>query len=40
MRFAKADASVNEEGIVRSRRRLRDSETGCVRNFVVWADDE
>ena len=40
MGLAQTDAAVNEQRIVRSRRRLRDSETGCVRDFVVRADDE
>src|SRR5256885_164548 len=40
MGLAQADASVNEQRIVRSRRRLRDGETGCVRDFIVRADDE
>ena len=40
MGLAQTDAAVNEEGIVRARRRLRDSETGCVRDFVIRADDE
>src|SRR5215472_8996210 len=40
MGLAQADPAVNEERIVRARRRLRDSETGCVRDLVVRADDE
>src|ERR1700757_501002 len=40
MGLAQTDAAVNEERIVRARRRLRDSETGCMRDFVVRADDE
>src|SRR5436190_5602540 len=40
MGLAQTYAAVNEEGIVRARRRLRDSETGCVRDFVVRTDDE
>src|SRR4029077_3553156 len=40
MGLAQPDAAVNEERIVRARRCLRDSETGCVRDFVVRADDE
>src|ERR1700751_4907445 len=40
MGLAQTDATVDEEGIVRTRRRLRDSETGCVRNFVIRAYDE
>src|SRR5246127_5202160 len=40
MGLAQTDAAVNEERIVRARRCLRDSETGCMRDFVVWADDE
>ena len=40
MGLAKTYAAVNEEGIVSARRRLRDSETGCVRDFVIRADDE
>src|SRR5438874_13765517 len=40
MGLAQTDATVNEQRIVRSRRRLRDGETGCVRDFVVRADDE
>src|SRR5258708_3808545 len=40
MGFAQTDAAVNEQWIVRSRRRLRDGETGCVRDFIVRADDE
>ena len=38
MRFAEADAAVNKEWIVSARRRLRDSETGGMRNLVVRAD--
>src|SRR6476646_7375222 len=40
MGLAQTDAPVNKEGIIRTRRRLRDSETGCVRDFVIRADDE
>src|SRR5262249_11899239 len=40
MGLAQTDPAVNEERIVRARRRLRDSETGCVRDLVVRADDE
>src|SRR5947207_13757009 len=37
MSLAQTDAAVDEERIVRTRRRLRDSETGCVRDFVIRA---
>ena len=40
MGLAETDAAVNKEGIIRTRRRLRDSETGCVRDFIVRSDDE
>src|SRR5438874_13006580 len=40
MGLAQTDATVNKQRVVRSRRRLRDRETGCVRDFVVRADDE
>src|SRR5512132_658053 len=40
MGLAQTDAAVNEEGIIRTRRRLRDSETGCMRDFVIPTDDE
>src|SRR5882724_4567480 len=40
MGLAQTDAAVNEKRIVRTRRRLRDSETGCMRDFVIRADDE
>src|SRR5712675_647633 len=40
MGFAQANAAVNEQRIVRARRRLRDGKTGCVRDFIVRADDE
>src|SRR5438552_10350764 len=40
MGLAQTDAAVNKQRVVRSRRRLRDGETGCVRDFVVRADDE
>ena len=38
--LAEADAAVNEKRIVGSRRRLRDRETGRVRNLVVRPDHE
>src|SRR5438105_15936332 len=37
MGLTQTDAAVNEERVVRARGRLRDSETGCVRDFVVRA---
>src|SRR6478736_1439204 len=40
MGLAQTDAAVNEQRIVRSRRSLRDGETGCVRDFIVRANDE
>src|SRR5436190_9349775 len=40
MGLAETDAAVNEEGIIRTRRRLRDSETRCMRDFVVRPDNE
>src|SRR5438552_12309285 len=40
MGLAQTDAAINEQRIVRARRRLRDGKTGCVRDFVVRADDE
>src|SRR5215813_244034 len=40
MGLAQTDAAVNEEGIVRACRRLRDSEAGCVCDFVIRADYE
>src|SRR6266481_4329142 len=40
MGLAQTDAAVNEQRIVRSRGRLRDSETGCMRDFVIPTDDE
>ena len=40
MGFAQADAAVNEQRIVRARRGLCDGKTGCVRDFIVRADDE
>src|SRR5215475_11859437 len=40
MGLAQTDAAVNKEGIIRTRRRLRDSETGCMRDFVIRTDDE
>jgi hypothetical protein len=40
MGLAQTDAAVNERGIVRARRRLRDSETGGMRNFIVRTDHE
>src|SRR6476469_9290591 len=40
MGLAQTDAAVNEQRIVRSRGRLRDGETGCVRDFIIRADDE
>src|SRR5215831_9859732 len=39
MGLAQTDAAVNKEGIIRTRRRLRDSETGCMRDFVIRTDD-
>src|SRR6478672_11150393 len=40
MGLAQTDAAVNKEGIIRTRRRLRDSETRSVRDFVIRTDDE
>src|SRR5206468_996971 len=40
MGLAQTDAAVNEQRIVRTRRRLRDGETGRVRDFIVRADYE
>src|SRR5262245_7651459 len=40
MGLAQTDPAVNKEGIIRTGRRLRDSETGCMRNFVIRTDDE
>src|SRR6476469_7965614 len=40
MGLAQTDAAVNKEGIIGTRRRLRDSETGCMRDFVIRTDDE
>jgi len=40
MGLAQTDAAVNKEGIIGARRRLRDSETGCMRDFVIRTDDE
>src|SRR5437764_53629 len=40
MGFAQANAAVNEQWVVRARRRLRDGKTGGMRDFIVWADDE
>src|SRR4030095_4693933 len=40
MGLAETDSAVNKEGIIRTRRRLRDSETGCMRDFVIRSDDE
>src|SRR2546423_12241848 len=40
MGFAQANAAVNEQWIVRARRRLRDGKTGGMRDFIVRADDE
>src|SRR5437660_12872012 len=40
MGFAQANAAVNEQRIVRARRRLRDGKTGGMRDFIVRADDE
>src|SRR5262245_11017181 len=40
MSLAQTDAAVDEEGIVRARWCLRDSETRCMRDFVVRADYE
>src|SRR5258705_194659 len=40
MGLAQTDAAVNKEGIIRTRGRLRDSETGCMRDFVIPTDDE
>src|SRR6478736_9525752 len=38
--LAQTDAAIDEERIVRTRRRLRDSKTGCVRDFIVRTDNE
>src|ERR1041385_8571925 len=40
MGLPQTDAAINEERIVGACRRLRDSETGCVRDFVIVADYE
>src|SRR5438093_3838973 len=40
MGLAQAHAAVNEQRVVRARRRLRDGKTGGVRNFVVRPVDE
>src|SRR4026208_564116 len=40
MGLAQTDAAVDKEGIIRTRWRLRDSETGCMRDFVIRTDDE
>src|SRR5436305_8103875 len=38
--FAQPNAAVNEQWVVRARRRLRDGKTGGMRDFIVWGDDE
>src|SRR5689334_5912212 len=40
MRLAETHAAIDEQRIVCSRRRLGDSETRCMRDFVVRADHE
>src|ERR1043166_8158724 len=40
MGLTQTSAAVDEEGTVRALRLLRDSETSCMRDFVVPADDE
>src|SRR5262249_13920985 len=40
MGLAQTHAAINEEGIVRACRRLRDSKTGCVRDFIIRTDNE
>src|SRR4030095_281765 len=40
MGLTQTDAAVNEEGIIRACRRLGDSETCGVRDFVIRADDK
>ena len=40
VRFAKTDAAVNKERVVGARRRLRNRETGRMRDFVVRSNDE
>src|SRR5713226_1077722 len=38
VRLAKTDAAVDEKRVVSARRRLRDRETGRVRDFIVRSD--
>ena len=40
VRLAESDAAVNEERVVGARGRLRDRETGGVRDFIVRTDHE
>ena len=40
VRLAKADAAVNKERVVGPGRRLRDGQTGGMRNLIVRADYE
>src|SRR5215468_1892275 len=40
MGLAQTDAAIDEERIVCTRRRLRDSKTGCVRDFIIRTDNE
>src|SRR5919198_2024186 len=40
MRLAQTDAAINEERVVGPRWRLRDCEAGCMRDFVIRADNE
>src|SRR5436190_5060618 len=40
MGLAETDAAINEQRVVCARRRLRNSETRCMCNFVVRTDDE
>src|SRR5215472_9603889 len=40
MGLAQTDTAINKKGIVRARRCLRDSETRCMGDFVIRADNE
>ena len=40
MGFAETDSPINEQRVIRARRRLRDRKTRGMRNFVVRADHE
>src|SRR6266581_5425624 len=40
MRLAETDPAVNEQRVVRARRRLRHGKTRCMRDFVVRTDHE